>query len=271
MSGIERISGAFAATHAKGRAALMPYFTGGFPDLRTSEDVLVALAETGADLIEIGVPFSDPLADGPVIQNSTQVALDDGMTVAKCLELVGRVRVRGVKLPIMLMGYTNPILAYGSERYVRDAAAVGTDGLIVPDLPPEEAVELEAACHLAGLAMTFLAAPTTTPERLRYISEHSSGFLYLVSLTGVTGARDNMPVDLGDFIARARVVAHTPLAVGFGISRREQVAEVGKIVDGVIVGSALIKAVAEAGDAVSAAASFVRSLSLALSEGTRSR
>lgn len=268
MRGIARIGGAFAATHAEGRAALMPYFTGGYPDLRTSEEVLVAVAEAGADLIEIGVPFSDPLADGPVIQRSTQVALDNGMSVAKCLALVSRLRERGVRQPITLMGYVNPILAYGGERYVHDAVAAGADGLIVPDLPPEEATELEAACRSAGLAMTYLVAPTSTPERLQRIAERTSGFLYLVSLTGVTGARDSLPPDLGDFVARARQVAHTPLAVGFGVARPEQAAEVGRMADGVIVGSALIKAVGQAAHPASAAADFVRSLRLALSVGT---
>ncbi len=271
MTGIARIAGTFAATRGEGRAALMPYFTGGFPDLRTSEEVLVAISEGGADLIEVGVPFSDPLADGPVIQRSTQIALDNGMSAAKCLALVGRLRARGVRQPIMLMGYANPIIAYGGARYVRDAAAAGVDGLIVPDLPPEEAAELEDACREAGLAMIYLVAPTSTPERLRYIADRTSGFLYLVSLTGVTGARDSLPPDLGDLVSRVRQVAHTPLAVGFGVARPEQAVQVGKMADGVIVGSALIGAVAEAAEPVSAAAGFVRSLHLALSSGTTSR
>lgn len=268
MSGVTRISQAFAAARAEGHAALMPYYTAGFPDLRTSEDVLVAIAHAGADLIEVGVPFSDPLADGPVIQRSTQVALDNGMSAAKCLALVSRLRGRGVRQPIMLMGYANPIVTYGHERYAYDAAAAGADGLIVPDLPPEEATELEDACRKAGLALAYLVAPTSTPERLRLIAQRTSGFLYLVSLAGVTGARDSLPPDLGDFVSRVRQVAHTPLAVGFGVARPEQAAQVGKLADGVIVGSALVRAVGEAAEPVSAAAGFVRSLSLALSAET---
>jgi tryptophan synthase alpha chain len=264
MTGLRRIAGAFVASRAEGRAALMPYFTAGYPNPRASEEVFCAIADAGADLIEIGVPFSDPLADGPVIQRSTQVALENGMTVANCLALVGRLRERGASQPMLLMGYANPILAYGPDRYVQHAAAVGADGLIVPDLPPEEATELETACRRASLALTYLVAPTSTPERLRCIAERTSGFLYLVSLAGVTGARNSLPADLGDFVARARQVAHTPLAVGFGVARSDQAAQVGVMADGVIVGSALIQAVSEASDPVPAAHEFVRSLRLAL-------
>jgi tryptophan synthase alpha chain len=242
----------------------MPYFTAGFPDLATSEAVLCAVAEAGADLIELGVPFSDPLADGPTIQSSTQVALNHGVTPAHCLALIARLRGRGVAQPIMLMGYVNPILAYGIERYATDALAAGADGLIVPDLPPEEGAEIENACAAVGLALTYLAAPTSPPARLAAIARRTTGFLYLVSLTGVTGARSVLPADLADFVARARDVATTPLAVGFGIARPEQARAVGALADGVIVGSALIKAVAEAHDPVTAAASLVRELSAAL-------
>lgn len=256
-AGLGRIAAAFARARAQGRAALMPYFTVGFPDLKTSEGVLRGVAEAGADLIELGVPFSDPLADGPIIQNATQVALEQGVTPAHCLELVARLRGGGVPQPIMLMGYLNPILSYGVGRYVADAAAAGADGLIVPDLPPEEAEEVEAACADVGLALTYLAAPTTPPARLAEVARRTTGFLYLVSLTGVTGVRNALPAGLADFVARARQVATTPLAVGFGISRPEHVRAVGALAEGVIVGSALIRAVAEAGDPVRAATTFI--------------
>ena len=241
ITGLTRIEDAFAVAKAKGRAALMPYFTAGFPDEPASEAILVAIAQAGADLIELGVPFSDPLADGPVIQYSTQVALEHGMTSARAIRLVQRLRARGVTVPVMLMGYANPIVAYGLERYVRDVAEVGGDGLIVPDLPLEEASDLEAACARQGLALAYLAAPTSPADRLKRIAEHTSGFLYLVSLTGVTGARDSLPSDLGEFVARAKRVAHTPVAVGFGIASPEQAAAVAALADGVIVGSALIE------------------------------
>ncbi len=258
LTGIERIASAFSAAQAEGRAALMPYFTAGFPDPATSEEVLFAIAQAGADLIEIGVPFSDPLADGPVIQRSTQVALDGGMTAAKCIDLVRRLRGRGVRQPLVLMGYANPIAAYGVSRYVSDVAGAGGDGLIVPDMPVEEAGELERACAEAGLALIFLAAPTSPPDRLGEIARRTTGFLYLVSLTGVTGAREFLPDDLAAFVARARAVARTPIAVGFGIARPEQAAAVGKLADGVIIGSALVKTVDAAADPAAAAAEFLR-------------
>jgi tryptophan synthase alpha chain len=264
LTGIQRMAAAFSTAQAEGRAALMPYFTAGFPDMPTSEEVLVALAHSGADLIEIGVPFSDPLADGPVIQHSTQVALEGGMTAEKCVESVRRLRARGVTQPLVLMGYANPIVAYGLTRYVSDVAAAGGDGLIVPDLPVEEADELADACARAGLALIFLAAPTSPADRLAAIAARTTGFLYLVSLTGVTGARESLPADLAAFVARARAVARTPVAVGFGIARPEQAAAVGKLADGVIIGSALIKAVDGAPDPVAAAAEFVRSMREAL-------
>ena len=192
--GLDRIAAAFAAARAEGRAALMPYFTLGYPDADTSEAVIRAIAAAGADLIELGVPFSDPLADGPTIQRSTQVALEGGMTVARCLALTRRLREAGVSQALLLMGYVNPILAYGAARFVADAAAAGADGLIIPDLPPEEAAaggacEIEAACAAHGLALVYLAAPTSTDERLATLAARTTGFLYLVSVAGVTGAR----------------------------------------------------------------------------------
>jgi tryptophan synthase alpha chain len=260
VSGVDRIASAFARARAEGRAALMPYYTLGYPDSPTSEAVIRAIAEAGADLIELGVPFSDPLADGPTIQRSSQVALERGMTPARCLELTGRLRAGGVRQPLLLMGYVNPILAYGSGRFVADAAGTGADGLIVPDLPPEEAGEVEAACGASGLALIYLAAPTSTPERLATVAARTTGFLYLVSVAGVTGAREGLPPNLHAFVERARAVARTPLAVGFGISTPAQAQAVGQLADGVIVGSALINAVTGAADPTAAAAGFVRAL-----------
>lgn len=260
MSGVTHISHTFASTQAGGRAALMPYFTLGYPSLAESIEIIVAIARAGADLIELGVPFSDPLADGPTIQRSTQVALENGASVAACLELVAEVRRRGVRQPLLLMGYYNPILAYGVERFVTDAAAAGGDGFIVPDLPIEEAAQMEKACRDREQALVYLVAPTSPVERIAKIAARTTGFLYLVSLTGVTGARQALPSDLADFIARTRPVARTPIAVGFGVSTPRQAAEVGQLADGVIVGSALIQAVTGAREPALAAEKFVKSL-----------
>jgi tryptophan synthase alpha chain len=255
--GEARIAAAFDRARHAGRAALMPYYTLGFPTPDLSVDVITAVAQAGADLLELGVPFSDPLADGPVIQRSTQIALEQGTTPARCLELTAALRRRGVEIPVLLMGYINPLLAYGLEKFVSDAARVGVDGFIVPDLPPEEAGELAGYCRSAGLALVYLAAPNTTSERLEKLAGLTRGFLYLVSLTGVTGARHNLPLDLAEFVQRAREVAQTPLVVGFGISNPQQAGQVGRLVDGVIVGSALIQTVADALDPVQSSYEFI--------------
>jgi len=265
MNGVMHITETFAELQARDRAALMPYLTLGFPTPEGSLEVIQATARAGADLIELGVPFSDPLADGPTIQRSTQAALGQGISVSRCLELVACLRQRGVSQPLLLMGYVNPILAYGAEKFVRDAAAAGADGLILPDLPPEEAGDLESACRTNGLALVYLLSPNSSPERIRFVASRSTGFVYLVSLTGVTGARKELPPALPDFIQRVRSATRLPLAVGFGISTPEQAAAVGALADGVIVGSALVDAIAKAGsDPASAAEEFVSGLSRGL-------
>jgi len=266
MSGLEHIAAAFAAARAEERAALMPYFTLGYPDPATSLHVVEAIAQAGADLIELGVPFSDPLADGPTIQRSTQAALEQGMNVARCLEIAAQLRARGVAQPLMLMGYVNPILAFGVERFVTQAAAAGADGLIVPDLPPEEAAQIEAACQKHNRALVYLLAPTSPQERVARLAARTTGFLYLVSLAGVTGARDSLPPGLEAFVQRTREAAHTPLAVGFGISTPEQARAVGDLAEGVIVGSALIEAAGQAANPPQAAGAFVRGLREALEQ-----
>jgi tryptophan synthase alpha chain len=260
MNGLEHIEQAFAAVEAEKRAALMPYFTLGFPTPEVSLEIVASIAYSGADLIELGIPFSDPLADGPTIQRSTQEALKNGMTLAGCLELTGRLRDRGVRQPLLFMGYYNPVLAYGLAQFVTDSAAAGVDGFIIPDLPPEEAGEMEAYCAQFGLALVYLLAPTSTTERITAISARARGFLYLVSLTGVTGARQALPADLQAFVERVRSHAKIPLAIGFGISTEEQARSVGRLADGVIVGSALINAVYASDRPVQAAGKFVRGL-----------
>ena len=239
--GAERIAKAFQ----KGRAAFMPYSVLGYPTAGDSFKVLQTLVAAGADLLELGVPFSDPLADGPVIQAAAQRALANGMTLAKCIQMAAELRAAGAQTPALLMCYANPILAYGVERYAGECAAAGVDGSIVPDLPPEEAGELEAAFSKHGLALVYLLAPTSTPQRIALAAERSQGFIYLVSVTGVTGMRQGLPPGLSDFIGRVRKATSKPLAVGFGIGNGEQARVVAQIADGVIVGSALVRQAGE--------------------------
>jgi len=175
------------------RPAFMPYFTLGYPDLETSLNIVEVCATNGADLIELGIPFSDPLADGPTIQHSTQVALQNGTTLANCLEGVTTLRKRGITIPLILMGYYNPILSYGIERFVADAFSAGAHGFIVPDLPPDEAAPLQALCRQNGLALIFLLAPNSPDDRIRLVTDQTTGFVYLVSVTGITGVRQELP------------------------------------------------------------------------------
>jgi tryptophan synthase alpha chain len=264
QTGTERITAAFTQAQQHQTAALMPYFTLGYPDADTSLAIIEAIAPY-SDLLELGVPFSDPLADGPTVQHSTQVSLENGTTTASCLEMVRELRRRGVQTPILLMGYVNPILAYGEASYVRDAADAGADGFIVPDLPPEEAEALEALTAEAGLSLVYFLAPTSNEERINRVTARARGFIYLVSVTGVTGARRQVQADLAGFVNRVRAKTAVPLAVGFGISTPQQAAEVGQLADGVIVGSALINAVNAAEEKVGTAVQFVQ----ALREGLR--
>jgi tryptophan synthase alpha chain len=240
-----------------GHAALMPYFPLGFPDAQTSLDVITALSKAGADAFEIGLSFSDPLADGPVIQHATQVALEQGITVKRSLEMIAELRSRGVTQPFLVMGYISPIMAYGLERFVADAAAAGADGFIVPDLPLEEADDLDRLCRERGLGLIYFLAPTSTDQRVKLVAEKAQGFIYLVSIAGVTGARAQVASGLGDFVGRIRGVTSTPIAIGFGVSTPEQAGEVSRIADGVIVGSALVQVVDRAADKPQAAAHFI--------------
>jgi tryptophan synthase alpha chain len=241
QTGLGAIEAAFAKAKSEGRAAFMPYFTLGYPDMETSLAAIEALATAGADVIELGVPFSDPVADGPVVQHSSQVSLDSGTRVIDCIAAVKTLRDRGIRAPFVLMGYMNPLMAYGLDKYAADAAAAGANGFIVPDLPPEEAGELAAACDRNGLALIPLLAPTSTPQRIGQVAEHARGFIYLVSVTGVTGARDNLAPDLEAYTARVRAITNLPLAFGFGISKPDQVKFYTHLADGIIVGSALVR------------------------------
>lgn len=236
----------FARVRAEGRSAFLPYYPVGYPTYAESLDLIAGMAADGVDGFELGMPFSDPLADGPVIQAATQVALDNGMSVARCLEAVRELRERGVTQPILMFGYLNPILAYGAARFAQDARTAGAHGLIVPDLPPDEGGELAAACAAAGLALVFFLAPTSNAARIALVAERATGFIYVVSLTGVTGARRELPPDLTEFIGRLRAaVGDRPLVLGFGISTPEQASGVNGLTDGFIVGSALVRAAGE--------------------------
>ena len=258
-----QIAAAFANALRERTAALMPYYTLGYPDRETSLNIIEAIA-SDSDLLELGIPFSDPLADGSTIQHSTQVSLERGTTVAGCLDMVRELRSRGVQAPICLMGYYNPMLAYGLDRFVQEAKTAGAQGFIVPDLPPEEAAELAHLVAGAGLAYIYFLAPTSRLERIEQVTQQAQGFIYLVGVTGVTGARQALHIDLAEFVQRVRTRSTVPLAIGFGISTPAQAASVAQLSDGVIVGSALINAVNAAGDKPSAAAAFVQSLRTAL-------
>lgn len=240
----DRIAAAFSNNGKT--AALMPYLMGGYPDLATSRAVGLACADAGADLIELGVPYSDPLADGPVIHAAATEALAAGVTVdgvlGVCEALAGR-------LPVVLMVYANVVLSQGADAFVARAAGAGAAGLIVPDLPHDEAAELRAVCDAGGLALVPLVAPTTTDERLAAIGADARGFVYTVSLTGTTGERGQLPDGLEDTVERVRGATELPVAVGFGISTAEQTRRVADVADGVIVGSRIVRAAGEEGPA----------------------
>ncbi|MBI3827543.1 MAG: tryptophan synthase subunit alpha [Candidatus Rokubacteria bacterium] len=241
---MSRIDTAFARLRAAGERALIPYFSAGDPSLDATRRLVVAAERAGADLVELGIPFSDPIGDGPVIQRGSARGLAAGATLARVLELVAGVRGE-VRIPLVLMGYYNPILAFGLKAFARAAVDVGVDGVIVPDLPPDEADELDAEAEPAGLDLVHLVAPTSTAARVRMIARRSRGFVYVVSLMGVTGERATLPPDLAAQIRAVRLVTTKPVCVGFGIGRPEQVRAVGARADGVIVGSAVVRLIEE--------------------------
>ena len=243
-TGIDRIAEAFGS-HGK-RAALMPYLMGGYPSLDASADAGLAAAAAGADLIELGIPFSDPLADGPVIHAAGTEALAGGATPHGALRVCERISEH---VPVVLMVYVNVVLTAGPEAFALRAASSGAAGLIVPDLPHDEADEVRAACDGEGLALVPLVAPTTMPERIAQIGAGARGFVYTVSLTGTTGERESLPPGLAETVARVRGATEAPVAVWFGISSAEQASAVAELADGVIVGSRIVRAAGEGGAA----------------------
>jgi len=259
---MSRIQATFEALRQSGKKALIPFVTAGDPSLAATEALIPALAAAGADLIELGIPFSDPMADGPTIQAASQRALEAGAGLAKVLDLVRRVR-RSCKTPIVLMGYFNPVFIYGSERFAQDAAEAGVDGLLLVDLPPEEADEIHAPLKRAGIDLITLLAPTTPPERRERLAAAGEGYLYYVSMTGVTGSRSVDAAAIAADVAELRRLARVPVAVGFGISSAADAAAVSRFADGVVVGSALVKLLAEAGgdaERLTSAGNFIREL-----------
>ncbi|MDD2501300.1 MAG: tryptophan synthase subunit alpha [Geobacter sp.] len=235
-----RIHDRFKQLHKLGEKALVTFVTAGDPDLATTAALLPRMAEAGADIIELGIPFSDPMADGPTIQRASERALAGGVTLEAVMSMVSTIRDQ-VSAPIVLMGYSNPIYSYGWQRFAKDAVKAGIDGLLLVDLPPEEAGELLPAAKAAGLEIIFLLTPTSDDTRIKQVSRYGSGFLYYVTVTGVTGTRQSVSNSLEDELKTVRNTIKLPVVAGFGISTPEQAAQVATAADGVVVGSAIVK------------------------------
>jgi len=237
---MSRITSVFRPNHK----ALIAYLTVGYPDIETTRKAASLMSDSGVDIIELGIPFSDPLADGATIQKASYQALRQGVTPQVCLEVASRLR-REIATPLVFMTYYNPVFNYGLAAFCRDCAEAGINGLIIPDLPPEEGTELEAVTRQHNLDLIYLLAPASPAERIAAVAERSRGFIYLVSLAGVTGARQTLPPELESFVRRVRQKAGQPLCVGFGVSNPEQAGRVARVADGVIVGSRLIQLIEE--------------------------
>jgi tryptophan synthase alpha chain len=257
-----RITQTFEALREKGEAALIPFLTAGDPDLETTEDLVLAMSQAGADIIELGVPFSDPTAEGPTIQRSSSRALKQGTSLRSILHMVGRLRSK-IETPLVLMGYANPLHAMGAEAFAKIASEVGVDGIIIPDLPPEDGALYLDPCRDAGIFPILLAAPTTKPERLEMLVRETQGFLYYVSLQGVTGARAGLASGIEENVRRAQSLGDVPVCVGFGVGTAEQAEAIGEYADGVVVGSAIvdrIEAASSKASAVEDVAEFITEL-----------
>jgi len=250
-------------TAFQNKKSLIVFITGGDPDVETMEKLILAIAESGADLIEIGIPFSDPIAEGPVIQAASERALANGATTDKLLEMAARLRCN-VQIPLLFMTYLNPIFVYGKERFLSACRTAGIDGIIVPDMPFEEKGELSEDCTKFGISLISMVAPTSN-ERVAKIAKEAEGFLYCVSSLGVTGMRSNINADIAKVVAQAKKITDIPCAIGFGISDANQAREMAKIADGVIVGSAVVKIIAEHGhDCIEPVTKFVKMLKKAI-------
>ena len=267
MSASTRISKRFADLRASGELGIIPYITAGDPNLDATLKFVLALADAGADVIELGVPFSDPLADGPTIQRASERALKSGTTLAGVLDLVRRIRQKS-QVPLVLFSYYNPILQMGLEKFAKAAAEAGADGVLATDLTPEESADYYRLLHEQNLDTVFLAAPTSNDDRLKKIAAATSGFLYIISRTGVTGAKDSLPDELPALLRRARQFTDLPIAVGFGISLPGHVSVLGGLADAAVVGSALVSEIENA-SSTEAAAAALRDRVLRLKEAAR--
>jgi len=262
---MNRIDRTFKILKNRGQAALIPFIVAGDPDLETTEALVLKMAESGADIIELGVPFSDPIADGPIIQAASQRALQNGVNLRDIFRLTER--LKGIDIPLVLMTYFNPVFCFGLKDFAEGCQKSGVDGVIIPDLPPEEAGLWISEARRMNLDTIFLVAPTSPPERIRLVSRCSRGFIYYVSVTGVTGTRENLPEEVGLAVKRIKEISQKPVAVGFGISTPEQAKTVSRFADGVIIGSAIIKIIGEnlkIPDMIDRVGDFVSSLTKAL-------
>lgn len=242
---MNRLDKTFKSLKAQNKKAFIPYIMAGDPSLDKTKETVLMLEQSGADIVELGVPFSDPLADGPTIQRAAERALSAGVTLQKVLKFVSNLRQQ-TKIPVVLMTYYNPIFKYGEERFAKDAATSGVDGVIVPDLPPEEAKTFMNFSRGAGLATIFLLAPTSTPDRIKKVARASTGFIYYVSITGITGSKITLDASIREALNNIREITAKPVAVGFGVSTPEEAATVSGFADGVIIGSALVRSLNEA-------------------------
>ncbi len=239
---MNRIASTLQQFHLNKKTIVVPYITPEFPMKGTTVPLILALEQSGAGMIEVGIPFSDPLADGPTIQHSSEIAIKNGATLKRVLELISEAR-KQTNIPLILMGYINPILNYGLEKFLRDAKKAGVDGLIIPDMPPEESDEYRILSSQNGLSNIFLIAPTSSEERIRYIDSISTDFTYCVSITGVTGGKNSFDGSFNEFLSRVKINTAKPFVVGFGIKSKEQITQISTVADGAVVGSALLQAI----------------------------
>ena len=256
---MSKITNTFNNIKKAGKKVLIPYIMAGDPTLNDTKRYVIELQEAGADIIELGIPFTDPLADGPTIQRAHERSLKQGVVLRKVLALVEEIRTHS-KIPLILMTYYNPVFKYGIEAFVREAVRVGVDGIIIPDLIPDEADELKNFTDKYGLDTIFLLAPTSTGDRIRKVARASTGFIYYVSITGITGAEILIDQTMKDTLSQIKTIARKPVAVGFGISRPEDASAAASLADGIIVGSAIIRLIAEGKDIKN----FVRTLKEAI-------
>ena len=259
-----RINLKLLAVKSENRPALVPYLTVGYPTIKLSAEIALKTLGSGADMLELGIPFSDPIADGPTIQKTGFKALENGVSLSVCMDVLTNIRKENNDSPIIFMGYFNPFLQYGLERFMEEASDRGLDGLIIPDLPMEESVVISEQCRRNGIHLIPLLAPTSTEERIKFSCEHAGGFIYCVSLTGVTGARKGLSMGVENLVERIRVHTDLPVLVGFGVSQKKDIEKISKFADGAVVGSAFLDHIANSseGSEISSAGEFIESISV---------